>query len=205
MRYYIGIDWADQEHRVWIGNADGHALATRRVPHSAEGFAEFGRWLDEQRAAGHELWVAIERPDGRLVDFLLDHGVVVYPVNPKALDRARDRYRASASKDDAFDAFVLGQFLRTDHEHLHPLMPSSPAAEELKLLARDAAQLVRQQTRLLNQLPSCKNAGLSGRESLAGRAERREEEGWPGSHWGCSPAVPEESPKKERNGMNAGR
>ncbi len=152
MRYYLGIDWADREHRVWVGDGAGHSLATRRVPHSAAGFAEFGCWLDEQRAAGHELWVAIERPDGRLVDFLLDHGVVVYPVNPKALDRARDRYRASASKDDAFDAFVLGQFLRTDHEHLHPLMPNSPAAEELKLLARDAAHLVRQQTRLLNQL-----------------------------------------------------
>jgi hypothetical protein len=152
MRYYIGIDWADQEHRVWLGDAAGHELGSRRVAHSAGGFAEFGRWLDEQRAAGHELWVAIERPDGRLVDFLLDHGVVVYPVNPKALDRARDRYRASDAKDDGFDAFVLGQFLRTDHEQLRPLVPNSPAAEELKLLTRDYAQLVRQQTRLLNQL-----------------------------------------------------
>ena len=50
---------------------------------------------------------AIERPDGRVVDFLLDHGVVVYPVNPKALDRARDRFRQSGAKSDPFDARVL--------------------------------------------------------------------------------------------------
>ena len=50
-----------------------------------EELAEFGRWLDESRAKkGSELWAAIEKPQGRIVDFLLDHGVVVYPVNPKA-------------------------------------------------------------------------------------------------------------------------
>ncbi len=152
MRYYLGIDWADAEHRVWIGDPEGHQVAIRRVPHTAEGFAEFGRWLDEQRAAGHELWAAIERPDGRVVDFLLDHAVLVYAVNPKALDRARDRYRASPAKDDGFDAFVLGQFLRTDHEQLHALRPTSPAAEELKLLSRDYEHWIRQQTRLVNQL-----------------------------------------------------
>ena len=45
-----------------------------------------GGWLDESRAKGSELWAAIEKPQGRIVDFLLDHGVVVYPVNPKAVD-----------------------------------------------------------------------------------------------------------------------
>jgi hypothetical protein len=152
MRYYLGIDWADEEHRVWIGDPEGHEVAVRRVAHTAEGFADFGRWLDEQRAAGQELWAAIERPDGRLVDFLLDHAVLVYAVNPKALDRARDRYRASHAKDDGFDAFVLGQFLRTDHEQLHALRPNSPGAEELKLLARDYEHWIRQQTRLVHQL-----------------------------------------------------
>ncbi len=73
------------------------------------------RELDEWRAQGTELWAAIERPEGRVVDFLLDHGVLVYPVNPKALDRARDRFRQSGAKSDPFDARVLADFLRTDH------------------------------------------------------------------------------------------
>jgi Transposase len=67
-----------------------------------------------------------------VVDFLLDHGVVAYPVNPKALDRARDRFRQSAAKSDPFDARVLADFLRTDHTHLRALQPSSEAAQELK-------------------------------------------------------------------------
>jgi transposase len=122
------------------------------VAHTPEAVAEWGRWLDEQRAAGTELWAAIERPDGRVVDVLLDHGVVVFPINPKALDRARDRYRMSGAKSDPFDARVLAGFLRTDHGHLAPLRPSSEAAEELKGLTRDYTRQVRQQTRLLNQL-----------------------------------------------------
>jgi len=77
---------------------------------------------------------------------------VVFPVNPKALDRARDRFRMSQAKSDPFDAQVLATFLRTDHAHLHALQPSSEAAQELKLLTRDYARLVREQTRLLNQL-----------------------------------------------------
>ena len=55
--------------------------------------------VDEWRAQGIEQWAAIERPDGRVVDFLLDHGVMVYPVNPKALDRARDRFRQSGGEE----------------------------------------------------------------------------------------------------------
>jgi transposase len=152
MRYYIGVDWADAEHAIWVEDEAGARVLARAVPHTAEGLAEWGRWLDEQRAAGGALWAAIERPDGRVVDFLLDHGVVVYPVNPKALDRARDRFRMSRAKSDPFDAQVLATFLRTDHAHLHALHPSSAAAQELKLLTRDYARLVREQTRLVNQL-----------------------------------------------------
>jgi transposase len=89
---------------------------------------------------------------GRIVDFLLDHGVEVYPVNPKAVDRVRDRYRMSGSKSDAFDAYVLAEFLRTDQAHLKALRPSSEKAQELKMLCRDQRRVVRHKTRLLNQL-----------------------------------------------------
>jgi transposase len=152
MRYYIGVDWADAEHAVWAEDEAGAKVMSRRVAQTAEGFAEWGRWLDERRAEGIELWAAMEKPEGRVVDFLLDHGVVVFPVNPKALDRARDRFRPSGGKSDPFDARVLAGFLRTDHSHLAPLRPSSEAAQELKGLTRDYLRQVRQQTRLLNQL-----------------------------------------------------
>lgn len=151
-RYYLGVDWADGFHQVWVSDPDGKKVIERRVVESVEGLSEFGRWLDENRANAIELWAAIEKPQGRIVEFLLDHGVVVYPVNPKAVDRARDRFRMSQSKSDGFDAYVLAEFLRTDHGHLRALEPNSDQAQELKLLTRDQYRLVRQKTRLVNQL-----------------------------------------------------
>ena len=152
MRYYLGVDWADQQHAVWVLEEHGTKVTSRTVPHTAAGFSEWGRELDEWQAQGIELWAAIERPEGRVVDFLLDHGVVVYPVNPKALDRARDRFRQGGAKSDPFDARVLADFLRTDHRRLQALPPSSEAAQELKYLTEDYRRQVRQQTRLVNQL-----------------------------------------------------
>lgn len=151
-RYYAGVDWADREHQVYVGDQDGKKIMEMKLQETPEGLAEFGHWLDERRAEGIEIWAAIEKPQGRIVDFLLDHGVVVYPVNPKAVDRARDRFRMSQSKSDSFDAYVLSEFLRTDHAHLRALQPSSEPAQELKMLTRDQQRVQRHNTRLLQQL-----------------------------------------------------
>jgi len=99
-RYYLGVDWADEFHQVRVSDPEGNKVIEKKVVENVEGLTEFGRFLDESRAKGIELWAAIEKPHGRIVDFLLDHGVVVYPVNPKALDRVRDRFGMSQSKND---------------------------------------------------------------------------------------------------------
>jgi hypothetical protein len=103
-RYYLGVDWADRVHQLYGGDENGIKVMEMKVQENPEGLAELGRWLNQSRAEQVELWAAIEKPHGRIVDFLLDHGVVVYPVNPKVLDRARDRFRMSQSKSDPFDA-----------------------------------------------------------------------------------------------------
>jgi transposase len=151
-RYYLGVDWADKTHQLYVSDESGRKIKEREVQQTLDEMAELGRWLDESRKNRIELWAAIEKPHGRIVDFLLDHGVVVYPVNPKALDRARDRFRMSPSKSDAFDAYVLAEFLRTDHAHLRALEPDSAEAQELKMLTRDHQRLGRQKTRLVNQI-----------------------------------------------------
>ncbi|MCK5732969.1 MAG: IS110 family transposase [Candidatus Latescibacteria bacterium] len=151
-RYYLGVDWGDTMHAVWVCDDTGEKVKKLEVKQTPEGMSEFGRWLHERTAKGIELWAGIEKPEGRIVDFLLDHEVVVYPINPKAVDRYRDRIRTSRSKCDMFDAYVLSEFVRTDHAHLHALKPSSEPAQELKILTRDYQRLVRQQTRLINQL-----------------------------------------------------
>lgn len=151
-RYYLGVDWADEFHQVWVSDPQGKKVVEMKVVQSPEGMGEFGRWLHERKAEEIELWAAIEKPHGRIVEFLLDHGVVVYPVNPKALNRVRDRFRMSQSKSDSFDAYVLAEFVRTDHAHLRALEPDSHEAQELKMITRDHHRLVRQKARLLNQL-----------------------------------------------------
>lgn len=151
-RYCLGVDWADEFHQVWVSDPQGKKVAEMTVEQSPKGMSELGLWLNARKAESVELWAGIEKPHGRIVDFLLDHGVVVYPINPKALDRARDRFRMSQSKSDSFDAYVLAEFVRTDHAHLRALQPSSAQAQELKMLTRDHHRLGRHKTRLVNQI-----------------------------------------------------
>jgi len=151
MRYYLGVDWADQEHAVWVEDEMGAPVAAQTLPHTAAGFADCGRQLDEWRHAGIELWAGIERPEGRVVEFLVDHGVVVVPLNPKVVARTREQFRPSAAKSDPLDARVCAYCVRTRAHEVAPLRPSSEAMQELKLLTRDHQCLQRQHTRLLNQ------------------------------------------------------
>src|SRR5262245_844070 len=151
-RYYWGVDWAEEFHQVWVSDPEGKKVIEMMVLQQPQAMSEFGAWLHQRKAEEIELWAAIEKPHGRIVDFLLDQGVVVYPVNPKALDRARDRFRVSQSKSDSFDAYVLAEFLRTDHAHLRALEPDSAQAQELKMLTRDYDRLGHQKARLLNQI-----------------------------------------------------
>src|SRR5206468_9884284 len=87
VRYYLGVDWADQTHAVWVVDECGTKITARTVPHTAEGLSEWGRELDEWRAHGIGPWAASERPGGPVAAFLLDHAIVAYPVNPQAVDR----------------------------------------------------------------------------------------------------------------------
>ena len=152
MRYYLGIDWADREHALWVEDEPGTPVMARALPHTASGFAECGRQLDQWRQAGIELWAGIERPDGRVVEFLLDHGVLVVPLNPKVVARAREQFRSSAAKSDPLDARVCAFCVRTRTHEVKPLRPNSTEMQELKLMTRDHQRLRRQHTRLLNQV-----------------------------------------------------
>jgi hypothetical protein len=67
--------------------------------------------------------VAIERPEGLLVDRLLEAGVRVMALHPNQVKAARDRFRASGGKSDRFDRFVLCELARTDSHRFRILEP----------------------------------------------------------------------------------
>jgi transposase len=142
-----GLDLASEEHRLVIVDGDGGQLEQRRIGHSEDGIAALVRRLLELRVAR----VAIEQPNGIVVDRLLDAGIAVVPVHPNQLAAARDRYR-TGGKSDGFDAYVLAELARTDMHRLRLLEPDSDETKALRALTRTREDLVEQKVALANQL-----------------------------------------------------
>src|SRR6202042_26408 len=105
--WFVGLDWASTLHRVCVLDGEGERVAERDVDHSGAALAELCAWLCQVTgAAPAEIAVGIEMP--RVVGALLEHGFAVFAINPKQLDRFRDRFSLAGAKDDSLDAFVLG-------------------------------------------------------------------------------------------------
>ncbi len=96
--------------------------------------------------------VAIERPDGLLVDRLLEAGVRVLALHPNQVKAARDRFRASGGKSDQFDRFVLCELARTDSHRFRILEPDCDQTKALRALVRAREDLVGARVALANQL-----------------------------------------------------
>jgi transposase len=143
-----GIDWATEEHALCVVDAQGGRLAEAMFAHDEAGV---GALVARIRELGVER-VAIERPDGLLVDRLTETGLTVLPVHPNALKATRPRYEASGGKSDGFDAFVLAELARTDHHRLRELAPDSDETRALRALTRAREDLVGARVRLANEL-----------------------------------------------------
>ena len=83
--FYVGVDWAAETHAVCVLDAAGKINSQFTIDHSADGFADLLRRLDALSGDPLDVPVAIERPDGRLVDALLEAGYPVVPVSPNAI------------------------------------------------------------------------------------------------------------------------
>ena len=90
----------------------------------------------------------------RLLAWLLQQGYTVFGINPKSAQRARDRYRPAGGKDDASDAFILADMLRTDRGSLRAIQPDSDATLELRSLVELRASRVHERTALFHRLRS---------------------------------------------------
>jgi Transposase len=118
--WFVGIDWATARHQACLVEHDGGGREQHEIEHTAAGVQEFVEWL-QARTKGdlHRVAVAIESPRGALVDTLIELGLAVFAINPKQLDRFRDRHTVAGAKDDRRDALVLGDSLRTDRPAFH--------------------------------------------------------------------------------------
>lgn len=143
-----GIDWAWDDHAVAIVDTRGRQLARATVEHSDAGLGELLGLLSKHGVAE----VAIERPDGPVIDTLLAAGLTVVVISPNQVKNLRGRYGSAGNKDDRFDAFVLADTLRTDRTRLRPLTPDSEATLTLRRACRARKDLLAHRIGLANQL-----------------------------------------------------
>jgi transposase len=153
-----GIDWARDDHAIAIIESDGRVVFRGVIEHSVKGLKDLIAVLSRYRVAE----VAIERPDGPVVEALLEAGQTVVVINPNQIKNLRSRYGSAGNKDDRFDAFVLADTLRTDRARLRPLTPDSGATTALRALCRARKDLVIHRVRVANQLRAHLNSVYPG-------------------------------------------
>jgi len=122
--WFVGVDWASKTHHVRVSDAKGRKVGERAFPHGGQGLAEMAAWILKSTGATPDaVFVAIEVPHGPVVESLMERGFRVHAINPKQLDRFRDRFSPAGAKDDSRDAEVLADALRTDPHCFRPLAP----------------------------------------------------------------------------------
>lgn len=100
---------------------NGRILEGRRYGHEGRGKTALGERLLKLEV----ILVAIERPDGLLIDPRLDAGLAVIAVHPNQVCAMRPRFSAAGGKSDDFDSFVLAELARTDSHRFRALVPDS--------------------------------------------------------------------------------
>lgn len=148
LTHFAGHDWAKDHHDLVVVDRAGQVVLDLRIDNTAEGWH---RLRTELQALAHPA-VAIETSSGAAVERLLEAGLRVYPVHPKATRYYRQRKAPSGTKTDRLEAWALADALRTDGHAWRPLAPEDPAIQELRLLCRDEIGLIEQRTALVNQL-----------------------------------------------------
>ena len=152
-RYFAGIDWASQTHQACLIDAGGKIVGERAFAHGGAGLAELCTWLLAMTGAEPtEIAVAIEVPHGPIVETLLERGFQVYAINPKQLDRFRDRFTVAGAKDDRRDAHVLSDSLRTDRHCFRRLAAEDALIVELREWSRMTEDLQQERNRLANRV-----------------------------------------------------
>jgi len=95
---FAGVDWGSERHQACVVDAPGKIAGEHEFPHSGAGLAELGDWLLSIAGKASRVAVAIEVPHGPVVDSLVDRVFIVHAINPKQLDRLRDRFGVAGAK-----------------------------------------------------------------------------------------------------------
>jgi transposase len=151
--WFVGIDWATAGHQVCVLDATGAVRAERAVAHTAPALTDFVDALARLTGDGMaHVAVSIEVPRGAVVETLLERGAAVFTINPKQVDRFRDRFTVAGAKDDRRDALVLASALRTDPAAFRRVAADDPRIIQLREIVRADEDLADEFNRLGNRL-----------------------------------------------------
>lgn len=151
--WFLGVDWGTAHHAVHLADAEGRQILEARIAHTREELERFLARLGEvTQGQLARVAVGIETPRGAVVDVLLERGAAVFAVNPKQLDRFRDRFSVAGAKDDPLDARVLGSAVRTDRARFRRVAPDEPLVIRIRELSRAQDVLVEERLALANRL-----------------------------------------------------
>lgn len=137
-----GTDWAEAHHDVAVLDNSGTVLERRRIDTGVPGFGQLMAMLAEHAEDPTEVPVAIETDKNLIVVALQAAGLTVYPINPRAVARYRERHGQSGKKSDPGDAFVLADILRHDRHQHRPLPAISEQGRAIKALARQHQEAI---------------------------------------------------------------
>jgi transposase len=151
---FIGDDWAEAHHDVYLMDDAGKRLASRRLPEGLAGIRQLHELIGEHVQEPNQVVIGIETDRGLWVGALSAAGYQVFAVNPMAVAHYRDRHHVSGAKSDASDAKLLADLVRTDRHNHRPIAGDSLQADAIKVLARAHQSLIWARTRHTNALRS---------------------------------------------------
>src|SRR5215212_8079697 len=152
IRWFAGVDWGSAKHQVCLLDGAGKVVGERAFAHGGAGLAALCDWLVSAAGDPGSVAAAIEVPHGPVVDALLDRGFAVYAINPKQLERLRDRVSVAGAKDDRRDARVAAAGLRTDRHPSRSVLAGNPRVIELREWSRLAEELQQERVRLSHRV-----------------------------------------------------
>ncbi len=171
-RVFVGHDWAEAHHDVFVEDEHGARLERVRLPEGIEGVARFHELVAAHVDDPVEVTIATETDRGLFIGALVAAGYRVLAVNPMSTSRYRERHSTSGAKSDPGDAWVLAELARVDGHNHRPVAGDSELAEAVKVLARAHQSLIWTRQRQTNQLRSTLRefypAALEAFDELAG-------------------------------------
>lgn len=152
---FVGIDWADAKHDIFLRPADGSAASHEIIGASAEDLQEWILRMRARFAGSGKIYVCLEQSKGALIYQLREYDFfVLFPINPKTLSSFRDAFRPSGAKGDKSDADLLCELVERHRDRLRPWHPEPASIRGLAAFVEKRRKAVQTAVRLVQQLRS---------------------------------------------------